>query len=403
MKRPFFFLLLGLITAFLLAISGLFLPERVAGTIIVRASQSTKASPVEVPADKIVVDEDFKDEMFLDETQDISSIASQHYSNYQKIVYSSTDDSIASVSAKGKITAVGKGNCYICITYDGWKKICFSLTVKVKTEEISVESKYIALKIGDRYALDARVLPSNANAQALEYKSLNEAVARVNDKGVIRARAIGSAAIVVSNEDTQILVNVIVSEESGEREAPTEPAIPSGGEEADTDPLVRLINDSADEQLVVKDIEMLSSAVLKALRATGKSLRIELDHYDISIRGSEIVNPNHALPTDLSMQEATRGLAIEIGEKLPGPVTIALKDQPAAYQYFYLKEAEGAFQRLNALSENTIVISGEGSYLLTTEEIEGFRINIIWVLAAGGTILLLFLLYIFTRRKYWFW
>ena len=228
-------------------------------------------------------------------------------------------------------------------------------------------------------------------------------MAHVNNKGVTRAIAPGSAAIVISNEDTQILVNVIVSEESGEREAPTEPANPPAGEEADTDPLVRLINDSADEQLVVKDIEMLSSAVLKAFRATGKSLRIELDHYDISIRGSEIVNPNHALPTDLAIQEDPRGLAMEIGEKLPGPITIALKDPPAAYQYFYLKDAEGAFQRLNTLSENTIIISGEGSYLLTTEEIEGFRINIIWVLAAGGVILLLFLLYILTRRKYWFW
>ncbi|MBQ7145771.1 MAG: Ig-like domain-containing protein [Lachnospiraceae bacterium] len=403
MKRLFFFLLSGLVAAFIIAFPGHSVFGNFAGTLTVRASESTKADPVEVPADKIVVNEDFKDEMFLDETQDISSIPSQHYSNYQRLVYSSTDDSVASVSAKGKVTAVGKGSCYICITYDGWKNIYFSLTVKVKTEEISVKSKYIVLKQGELYVLGARVLPEDANARDLKYKSLNEAVAHVNNKGVTRAIAPGSAAIVISNEDTQILVNVIVSEESGEREAPTEPANPPAGEEADTDPLVRLINDSADEQLVVKDIEMLSSAVLKALRATGKSLRIELDHYDISIRGSEIVNPNHALPTDLAIQEDPRGLAMEIGEKLPGPITIALKDPPAAYQYFYLKDAEGAFQRLNTLSENTIIISGEGSYLLTTEEIEGFRINIIWVLAAGGVILLLFLLYILTRRKYWFW
>lgn len=402
MKRPFIFLRSGLLTVIIFVLLSFFVPCGFLGSVKIRAEESSKESAIEVPKDKIVVDEDFKDEMFLDETQDISSIGSQLNTNNQKIAYSSTNDSVAQVTAKGKVTAVGKGQCYICITVAGWKKSYFALTVKVKTEEISVESKYIILKQGEQYALKAQVLPEDANAQELKYKSLNESVAKVDEDGVICALASGSAAIVISNEDTQILVNVIVNTEKEEAEPSTEPASSTESEE-DTEPLLREIHESGDEQLIVRDVEMLSSAVLKALRETGKSLRIELEHYDISIRGSEIVNPNHALHTGLSIQEVPQGLTIEIGKKLPGPVTIALKNQPAAYQYFYLKEAEGVFQRLNALSENAIVVSGEGSYLLTTEEIEGFRINIIWVLAAGGTILLLFLLYIFTRRKYWFW
>lgn len=58
---------------------------------------------------------------------------------------------------------------------------------------------------------------------------------------------------------------------------------------------------------------------------------------------------------------------------------------------------------LNTLSNNTIKISSVGEYLLTEKNMNKFKINIVWVLGAAGVILLMSLIYIFTKKKYWFW
>ena len=48
-------------------------------------------------------------------------------------------------------------------------------------------------------------------------------------------------------------------------------------------------------------------------------------------------------------------------------------------------------------------ISSVGEYLLTEKNMNKFKINIVWVLGAAGVILLMSLIYIFTKKKYWFW
>lgn len=362
-----------------------------------------QAKAAEVPVEKIEVVE-FKNEMFVDETQELSVTVQPYSASGQQIKYYSTDNTVAKITSAGKITAIGKGNCYICVSCGGNQNY-YELTVKVKTEEITVKSKYVVIQPNEQYSLEAKVLPEDAAAQELSYKSMDEAVAVVDEVGTIKALNSGSTAIIVSNVDTTVLVNVIVSAENESAAAPiTEPAQDAVGDDAGIDALVELILDSQDASVITKNLDTVSSAALKALRSTEKTLTVEHDDYDISICGAEIVNPDHALSTRIVTSNTEKGLSIEVTEKLPGPISISLKNSSITYRHFYLVKGDSnIFQKLNTLSDNTVIISSAGSYLLCTDDVNGFQINLTWVLVAVGVILLLSLLYILTRRKYWFW
>lgn len=54
-------------------------------------------------------------------------------------------------------------------------------------------------------------------------------------------------------------------------------------------------------------------------------------------------------------------------------------------------------------SDYRIKISSPGQYMLSTKNINGFKINIVWVLSILGILLLGFVIYIFTKKKYWLW
>ena len=129
------------------------------------------------------------------------------------------------------------------------------------------------------------------------------------------------------------------------------------------------------------------------------------DDYDLSIRGQDIFNANNEINTILDLSETSDGLLINMTDenKLPGTITVSLKNDPNTYKYFYLMNNSKDYQMLNTLSNNTIKISSVGEYLLTEKNMNKFKINIVWVLGAAGVILLMSLIYIFTKKKYWFW
>ena len=111
--------------------------------------------------------------------------------------------------------------------------------------------------------------------------------------------------------------------------------------------------------------------------------------------------------TELDFTETDKGIMLSQSEqyRLPGKIRIKLRNSKSDYKYFYMCSNDGkSLRKLNSLSgDNTFSINSAGDYLLTTERAESFRINIVWVLGAAGVILLMSVVYIFTKRKYWFW
>ena len=71
-------------------------------------------------------------------------------------------------------------------------------TVKVESVVLTPNSKY--LEVGEKYQINASVLPENAN-QNLKYKTNNSHVCSVSSSGLITAYEIGTAIIKVSSEE----------------------------------------------------------------------------------------------------------------------------------------------------------------------------------------------------------
>lgn len=355
-----------------------------------------------IPVEDIELSE-FNEEMYVKDTQSLSATVFPATATEQTIHYSSSNSSVAKVSSVGKLTAVGKGNCRIYVTCDNMS-VYYDLKVKVKTESINVKSKYVVIKPDEQFNLESSVYPTDAS-QELKYKSKDESIAIVGADGIITAISVGSTSIIVSNDDTTILVNVIVSTD-GEEMSSQDAIGSNNGNNNNSDTLAKQIKESNDKLIVVKGLERISSSALKELYGTDKILTVELDDYDITIKGQDISNANNEISTKLDFSETSSGVFVKIAdnEKLPGTISISLKNASDKYKYFYLvDENNNDFQRLNALSNNVFKISSVGKYLLSTKDMNRFKINIIWILGGIGVILILSIIYIFTKKKYWFW
>lgn len=356
-----------------------------------------------VPVEEIEFGE-YRDEMYVKESQSISATVYPVTASGKSIQYSTSDSSVATITASGKLTAVGTGNCRVYAECDGVSAY-FDMKVRVKTEAINVKSKYIVIKPDEQFNLEASVSPAGASNN-LTFKSKDESVAVVGNDGVITAKSSGSTSVIVSNEDSTILVNVIVS--TDDKEAIAQNNTDNGNEinNNKSDSLTEQIRNSNDKKIVVKGIKKISSSALKVLYGTDKTLIVELDDYDLSIRGQDIFNANNEIDTQLDISSTDEGVSVKIvdDKKLPGTIGIKLKNTSKKYKYFYLVDGKtNDYRRLNALSNNMFKISSVGEYFLSTKNMEHFKINLLWVLGAAGVILTMSLIYIFSKKKYWFW
>ena len=357
-----------------------------------------------VAVEDIVVSE-FKDSMYVDETQNISPTVFPSDATDQRFTYSTSNQSVARIDRLGKITAVGGGTCYVNVECGGLT-VSYSLRVKIKTESISVKSRYIVLKPGQQFGLEAKVSPPGAS-QVIKYKSQNEDIASADENGIITANDNGSTSIVISNEDYTMSVNVIVNTDGKVNADDSKANDINDSSIKSQDKLAEKIRNSAEETIVASNVKKISSEVLREMYGTDKKLIIECDGYDIYLNGCDISNAENELFTELDFTETDNGIMLSQSEqyRLPGKISIKLRNSKSDYKYFYMCSNDGkSFRKLNALSgDNTFSINSAGDYLLTTERAESFRINIVWVLGAAGVILVMSVVYIFTKRKYWFW
>ena len=116
----------------------------------------------------------------------------------RSITYISSDQSVATVSATGQITAKKKGNAVITVqTYNG-KKTQIKVTVKVDVavKKVNLPEKKLTLGAGEKYQLNASISPKNATDKKLTYKASGNKV-KVTAKGLVTAKKPGKAKITV--------------------------------------------------------------------------------------------------------------------------------------------------------------------------------------------------------------
>lgn len=125
-------------------------------------------------------------------------------------VWSSSDETIAKVSTNGVVTAVGYGDAVITCTASDDENIFVEATVHVvlPVTALELDNREATLVISDRDATAAQmtlhctVIPDNAYIKTVQWSSSNEEIAVVDEKGVIRAIAPGTATITATSEDS---------------------------------------------------------------------------------------------------------------------------------------------------------------------------------------------------------
>lgn len=136
-------------------------------------------------------------------TQQLTPTVAPANATNKTVMYSSNNNSVATVNASGLVTAIGSGSATITVaTQDGAKTATSVITVNssnVAVTSVSLNPTSAALAVGGTQQLTATVLPSNATNKSVTYTSNNTGVATVNASGLVTAISNGTATITVTS------------------------------------------------------------------------------------------------------------------------------------------------------------------------------------------------------------
>ena len=141
--------------------------------------------------------------LWVGDTKTLTATAKPTTANNIAVEWSSSNNSVATVSSEGVITANGKGSCTItCTAADGYgtKSEC-SVTVNQQVTEIALSETTASLWVGDTRFLTAKVTPTTANNTAIKWSSSDNKVATVSLEGMITAKGKGTCVITCTAVD----------------------------------------------------------------------------------------------------------------------------------------------------------------------------------------------------------
>lgn len=133
---------------------------------------------------------------------------------YTDMTWTSSDESIATVTQEGLVTAVAEGNATLTVSVGEISATC-NITVaieRIEVESIEVSPAEVTLtQIGETAQLAAQVMPENATDAQITWTTSDEAVATVTEEGLVTAVANGKAVITASAGEKSAVCNVKVS------------------------------------------------------------------------------------------------------------------------------------------------------------------------------------------------
>ena len=125
--------------------------------------------------------------------------------NVKNVTYSSSNESVATVSNTGLVTGVAQGSATITATAEaasGTVSATTTITVTpIAVTSVSLSSNSETVKVGKTVTLIPTISPSNATNKNVNWSSSNTEIATVNNSGTVTGIAAGTATITVTTVD----------------------------------------------------------------------------------------------------------------------------------------------------------------------------------------------------------
>jgi len=129
------------------------------------------------------------------------------YAINTNVLFTSSDESVATVSSKGTIKAIANGISNISVTTeDGNKTDSFSLEVVTPlAEAVSFEEAYYEIKFGDTLQLKWFFTPEIVSNSDVIFSSTNTDVFTISENGLVTPVAVGSARAIIKTSDLTVI------------------------------------------------------------------------------------------------------------------------------------------------------------------------------------------------------
>lgn len=140
------------------------------------------------------------------ETSQIATDVEPTNADDKTLTYTSNNEPVATVDDSGLITAVKAGDATITVKSNDNTKATAKVSVTVEEAVVNVtgvtlDATTATMNVDDTKQLSSTVAPSNATDKTVTYASKAQGVASVDNKGLITAKAAGTAQIVATTKD----------------------------------------------------------------------------------------------------------------------------------------------------------------------------------------------------------
>lgn len=149
-----------------------------------------------------------------DEERLIASVTPNNKDTDSTVYWSSSDEKIATVDEEGNVKAIANGNCIIYAKTSNNKVAQCMVTVNTSPDSIRFEKNSLILDMNGNKTetLKTKILPETTNINhKVTWKSTNEAVATVDNTGMVTAKKIGECQVqAITENGKQCSINVSV-------------------------------------------------------------------------------------------------------------------------------------------------------------------------------------------------
>lgn len=172
--------------------------------------QGTNYPVIRIPATGIALDKE-NISLSVGATQELVATVIPSVATNKNVTWTSNHPEIATVE-NGVVTAVAAGEATItATTEDGNNVATCTVTVATPVTAVTLDKTTLSIKRGNTETLTATVEPEDASNKNVTWASDNEAVATVDENGVVTAVSAGTANITITTVDGEKTATCVVT------------------------------------------------------------------------------------------------------------------------------------------------------------------------------------------------